>query len=399
MLPCSRADDERPAADLVIIGGGCAGLSLGLRLAEDAGPLRQVVILEDRSAYSNDRTWCFWRPEAHRFDTLVSRSWSKLAVRTTQGEALMICSAHPYQMLPAGAFYDYARARIEASVSVRLQLTTKVLGSPVKIGCGWRIDTTQGQIAATHVIDTRPSRCPRPDREALWQSFLGQEVTCSRPVFDPTRVELMDFAEDSQDRVTFTYVLPITPTRALIENTVFDSAPQSVARLSQRQAREVKRLCGDALLRIERTESGVLPMSFRACETVAGPGYWRVGLQHGAARPATGYAFQRIQRWADACSASIRLGAGPCGHAPDPVLTRAMDRLFLRVLRSHPKRGPELFLRLFQGTPPVRLIRFLCDEASSLDRLAVAAALPTSLFLKEVWSLAPGALMLRENVT
>jgi lycopene beta-cyclase len=398
MSPASRTGGEEPAADLVIIGGGCAGLSLGMRLAEDPGPLKRVLILEGRSAYSNDRTWCFWRPDSHRFDALVSRSWSKLAVRAAQGEAVVTSSKRPYQMIAADVFYDNACAKIEIAASVRLQLSTRVLTPPVKIGRGWRIETNQGPVSATNVIDTRPSRYSQHDGETLWQSFLGQEVICARPVFDPTRVELMDFAEDSHERLTFTYVLPLTPTRALIENTVFDPAPQSIPSLSQRQAREIKRLCGDAFLRIERTESGVLPMSVRAHDRLDAPGYWRVGLQHGAARPATGYAFQRIQKWADACSASIRLGGGPLGHTSDSALTRAMDGLFLKVLRSHPERGPELFLRLFQGTSPHRLIRFLCDEANPLDRLAVAAALPKLLFLKEVWSLAPGALMLPENV-
>lgn len=398
MLPPSCNDGAVPAADLVIIGGGCAGLSLGLRLAEDPGKLRRVVILEGRSAYANDRTWCFWRPGAHRFDALVSRSWSKLAVRAAQGEAFIACTEHPYQMLPSGAFYAYACARIENSASASLQLATKVLSPPVKHAFGWRIDTSRGPLAATHVIDTRPIFSPRQDGGTMWQSFLGHEVTCSRPVFDPTRVELMDFAKDPQKPLTFTYVLPLTPTRALIENTVFDPVPQSVASLSPRQEREIKRLCGDALVRIDRTETGVLPMNVGARETVAEPGYWRVGLHHGAARPSTGYAFQRIQRWADACSASIRRGAGPLGHAPDPILTRIMDRLFLKVLRSHPERGPDLFLRLFQETSPDRLIRFLCDQANPIDRLAVAAALPQSLFLKEVWSLAARTAMLRDNV-
>lgn len=399
MLPFEQIDPDAPVADLVVIGGGCAGLSLGVRLAEDPGSLRRIIILENRSAYSNDRTWCFWRRGPHRFDTLVSASWSKLAVRGPQGDAFVNCEAYPYQMLAASAFYDYACALIETSSSVRLHLSTKVLTQPIKIGAAWRIETSRGQINAKHVIDTRPSRNPQQDGETLWQSFLGQEVICNRPVFDPTQVELMDFAKDPQERLTFTYILPLSSTRALIENTVFDVAPHGLASLSHRQTGEIKRLCGDALVRIERTESGILPMTVGTHRSIREPGYWCVGLQHGAARPATGYAFQRIQRWADECSASIRLGTGPEGHALDPILTRAMDRLFLKVLRSNPEQGPELFLRLFQRTASDRLIRFLCDEANPVDRLAVAAALPTFLFLKEAWSsIATRASKLRENV-
>ena len=66
-----------------------------------------------------------------------------------------------------------------------------------------------------------------------------------------------------------------------------------------------------------------------------------------------------------------------------------MDRLFLDVLRSHPERGPELFTRLFSRTATPRIVRFLSDRATLIDRVAVAAALPTGLFLRQLLSTAP----------
>ena len=38
-----------------------------------------------------------------------------------------------------------------------------------------------------------------------------------------------------------------------------------------------------------------------------GHGHLRAGLMSGAARPATGYAFQCIQRWADGCGEALLL--------------------------------------------------------------------------------------------
>jgi lycopene beta-cyclase len=46
--------------DLIILGGGCAGLSLARRLSELGEDCPQTVILESRSSYTDDRTWCFW---------------------------------------------------------------------------------------------------------------------------------------------------------------------------------------------------------------------------------------------------------------------------------------------------------------------------------------------------
>jgi hypothetical protein len=61
-----------------------------------------------------------------------------------------------------------------------------------------------------------------------------------------------------------------------------------------------------------------------------------------------------------------------------------MDALFLRVLRAHPERAPELFLALFALRDPRRIIRFMSDDAAMADYAAIILALPPWLFLREI---------------
>ncbi len=370
--------------DLVVLGGGCAGLSLAERLAEQAGPCRRVAVIEPRSRYSNDRSWCFWRLGPHRHDALVRHRWSQVSVRSPSQTVQMNCADTPYQLLEANAFYRQARRAIAASDGVRLHTGVVVLGQPQPVAGGWRIETSTGALTAAQVIDTRPRNAPQRQSTGLWQSFLGQEVLCDRATFDHSRVELMDFAPDAQGVLAFTYVLPLAPDRALIETTLFDPQPHPASALASRQQQTVQRWCGNAQISVVRTESGILPMGTSAAAPTLGPGHACAGLVGGAARPATGYAFQRIQRWADLCSEALRQGQCVVGHAPDPLLTRLMDRLFLDVLRQHPERGPELFTRLFERAAPARVVRFLSDRSTLMDRVAVAACLPTGLFLRQL---------------
>ena len=379
--------------DLLVLGGGCAGLSLALRLAERPGLCPRVTVLETRHDYRHDRSWCFWRTGPHRYEPLVKRSWSSVALRAAGRVVQVDCTRTPYQLLEAGAFYDHAREATARSDTVQLQLGVTVLGAPRPVPGGWRIETSAGGLTTARVIDTRPPGPPQQGDALLWQSFLGQELVCERAVFDCGRVELMDFASDLPGAVAFTYVLPLTSNRALVETTLFDPRPQGPADLAHRQQAAVQRLCGGAACRIVRTESGILPMGMTRPPAQLGRGHWRAGLMSGAARPATGYAFQRIQRWAAACSAALRSGRDPVGHPPDPLLTQLMDRLFLDVLRSHPERGPELFMGLFGHAPTPRIVRFLSDRSTLLDRLAIAAALPTGLFLRQLVRPAPRAVV------
>ena len=388
--------------DLVILGGGCAGLSLALRLAEQPGLCQRVTVLETREAYQHDRSWCFWRVGPHRFEPLVKRSWSHAAVRSAAQSVQVDCARTPYQLLESGTFYQHAQDAIAARGTVRLELGVTVHAPPQRLPGGWRIATSAGELTAARVIDTRPPCRPQRGDALLWQSFLGEELVCDRPVFDPSRVELMDFANDLPGVIAFTYVLPLTRHRALIETTLFDPQPHAPGELARRQQLAVQRLCGASSSRVLRTEAGILPMGLLPTNSAAqrmvdGHGYWRVGFMSGAARPASGYAFQRIQGWADRCSTALRSGHDPIGHSPDPLLTRFMDRLFLDVLRSYPERGPELFTRLFDRTAAPRIARFLSDRASLADRIAVAASLPTGLFLGQLVRLVQRA-GLREQI-
>jgi len=112
-----------------------------------------------------------------------------------------------------------------------------------------------------------------------------------------------------------------------------------------------------------------------------GPRYVRAGLMCGAARPSTGYAFQRIQSWAETNAARIASGSDARGHDPDPQLRRRMDRLFLQVLGAQSARGPELFIRMFGDAGSDRVIRFLSDRGTLADCAVIGGHLPIGLFL------------------
>jgi lycopene beta-cyclase len=376
----------RADADLIVLGGGCAGLSLGERLAEVPRPAQRTIVIEARHSYATDRTWCFWRTAPHRHDGLVAKSWSRLRLSSAERSVLVDCREAPYQMLESGSFYERAEGLIRRSTSVELQLGTTIIAEPERNGDRWLVNTSRGTLSGRQIIDTRPARVPREGDATLWQSFLGHDIVCDRPVFDDAVATLMDFAGCLDDGVRFHYVLPASPNRALIETTVFGPRPLSEARLAQSQDAALEKFCRGHPRTVVRRESGILPMGMTTLAPSPGERYARAGVMNGGARASTGYAFQRIQRWARDSAWVIRNGGVVTGHAADPFVHRMMDRLFLRVVRHHPERAAELFLSIFGMNDPLRIIRFLTDSGSLRDDAAVIAALPTGQFLHEMWS-------------
>ena len=379
--------------DLVILGGGCAGLSLAVALARlDRQGLRipKVMLLEKRARYANDRTWCFFKDPAASAQHRVQHQWQTMWVTTQQRSVTFDCGAAPYQMVPSGLFYEDAQNVISQSDRMVLHTGAIVISEPKKRGDLWCIETSAGLVETRYVVDTRPVCQPARGGAVLWQSFYGQEVECEEGVFDAACGELMDFSAAQAcgavaafpDAVCFVYLLPSSGTRALIEFTVFGPDPLGPDAFREVQAKAVAQRVGNAAFTVLHTEHGVLPMG--ACPVLPGrdSSYVRAGLTAGGARPSTGYAFARIQLWAAACAFALASGKAPIGHAPDDWAQHAMDALFLNVVRAQPQLAPDLFMALFEGVDTKRMIRFLSDRGTLSDYASVVAALPPWPFLR-----------------
>ena len=199
----------------------------------------------------------------------------------------------------------------------------------------------------------------------------------------------MNFSGTKPECVAFTYMLPLSHTRALVEFTVFAAAPVTVEELTVDLENAIAQRVQGVAFTVLRSECGVLPMGLDSpVGSCSGdePSSARVGLFAGAARPATGYAFQRIQRWAIDCAQAIANGRLPIGHLKDPVLQTWMDTLFLKVVRRQPHLAPALFMAMFSQVANHRVIRFLGDGGSLADYIAMAWSLPSRPFLRELLS-------------
>lgn len=359
-----------PDVDIAILGGGCAGLSLAVRLARSDLSVR---VIEPRPEYIDDRAWSFWRTRPDPFEDCVRKQWASWTVQGDNGKTLRTSSTMRYQTVESGAFYGLARERIDQGKATSLSMGVTA-NDVIRTGTGWRIDTDAGALTAATVVDTRP-----PRRVPTYgQFFLGREIETERPVFDPDTVQLMHFRRARSTGVDFVYILPFSAHRALVEVTSF--APQNPGHhvFTGWLEEEIAALDPGKTETI-RTEAGALPMEAGFTDPVP-EGVIRMGLGGGAARPSTGYAFARNQMQADQIASALVGGYVPNTGLDGPI-TRFMDRVFLQVLTAEPDRGPALFETLFRNAPHDRLERFLSGSTSTADRVSVMASLPPLPFL------------------
>ena len=81
--------------DYVIIGGGCAGLSLAYEL-EINNKLKDksLAIIENREKYERDKTWSFWKVFDHNFQDCVIKSWNNFTINTPDASRELIHEKH-----------------------------------------------------------------------------------------------------------------------------------------------------------------------------------------------------------------------------------------------------------------------------------------------------------------
>jgi len=369
--------------DLIIVGGGCAGLSLAMRLAKLGPECPRVAIIERRTSYDHDRTWSYWATESAQLTHLAKSDWKKVLVGTAHGRVIVDCDKTPYQSIHSDAFYQSALRKISKNKRIDLFLGEST-GQIHKKNNLWQVNIQNTSVSAPQVIDTRPPTRESGDVPILWQSFSGVEVKCSQNVFDDTTATLMDFSEFAAGEIGFLYLLPFSPTCALIEATVFAKQAKSPGELAAMLDRLVKKSVGSVAYEITYREHFVIPMGLSEHVPHSDSTYVTVGLESGGARASTGYVFQRIQRWANWAVSDIKTGRPVSGHKPDAWMIRKMDKIFLRVLERYPERGPEIFLRLFSMRDSGSVIRFMNDEPTLLDSVRIMSVLPYGIFIKEL---------------
>ena len=376
-------DQALQEREIIILGGGCAGLSLAARLVQQS-PDIALTVVEPRTHYEEDRTWCGWSLSPHFFSDCVVSQWNHWRIVTPEGTQLLGSANYPYEMIRASLVYEKARMLLNDSASSELLLGAEavtVYESADKV----KVHLADGRVLGSPwVIDTRPqSRVLAPPW--LWQNFVGYviELDGLGEGLDglPT---LMEFQSPGESVAQFMYTIPFGERTMLCECTRFSKVVGEVHLLEAELTHWLTARFGDHW-KLQRRESGSLPMA--PSLPTAQRRVIQAGTRGGSMRISTGYAFHRIQRWADASAQSFLRDGVPLPPARNRLLDR-MDELFLRVLQEPSTSAADLFGVLFESCPTDSLVRFLSGVPRASDLWPVARCLPWGKFLRQTPKLA-----------
>ncbi len=373
-------------ADILILGAGCSGTSLAHYL-ENFGFKGNIVLLDGRTTFDREQRWCSWSELPESMTSLARKSWQKWTVRDESGSAACASENFLYQQVYAPQFFSHFHSGWQKSnSSIKLNLgerVEQVIETENFVEVGTKTETWQADIVfdARHEGNPTLEAIKNASREIyLHQTFIGWEIEFADAVFDDKTATLMDFRTAQIKGVNFIYVLPYSDRKALVESTSFSADPLD----SQSHSRALEKYIAENYgenYEIKSIETGQLPMTSAKFPTKTSERIFNIGIAGGNARPSSGYAFHRIQRQtSEIARAIVNRKSLPKTFASSKY--SFFDDVFLNLIAKNPALAKDAFMTLFKKVSPDTLIRFLTDESSVADDLAIVAALPKIHFGK-----------------
>ena len=105
--------------DLILAGGGAAGLSLACHLLHSPLRDRSILIIDRDTKEQNDRTWCFWTDHQTLLDSIVSYSWNQLQILDALMQKTLDLSPYRYKMIRGRDFYRSTHQTLSGYRSVK----------------------------------------------------------------------------------------------------------------------------------------------------------------------------------------------------------------------------------------------------------------------------------------
>ena len=350
--------------DYVILGGGCAGLSLAYQLdINNKIKNKTLAIVEMREEYKRDKTWSFWKVTDHNFDDCIIKSWNNFTINIKSETYEVLNKEYPYQTIDSGLFYQKILKQLKQNKNIEYFKNTN-------------------ELKLENSIIFNSFLTKENHENELWQHFKGLEIETSKNIFDDEIFNLMDFDCDQKKNVHFFYTLPFAKNRALIETTWLSKMnDKSLEDYDIQLETYIKDTLKIKDYKINYEEEGAIPLFYP--RNKVDKNKINIGSSGGMTRLSTGYTFLNIQEHSKYLVNNIdQIQNVKPYHIGKKY--EFLDKIFLNVLKSHPEKMPKIFFNMFKA-PPKKVIKFLSNKSNIFDDLSIILKMPKWIFVKNIF--------------
>ena len=350
--------------DYIIIGGGCAGLSLAYELEiNEKLKNKTLAIIEPREEYKRDKTWSFWKVVDHNFDDCVKKNWENFTINIPKNTNYLNCTNYPYQSVDSGLFYEKINNKLKENKNISFFKNTNEINSK-----------------DSFVFNSVPTI--KKNHSNLWQHFCGVEIETQNNFFDDEIFNLMDFDCEQRESVHFFYTLPYSKNSALVETTWLSRMNDSSKKDYDYQIKNyIETHLNLKNYKITYKEEGSIPLFYPTYEIEKNK--INIGTAGGMTRLSTGYTFLNIQEHSKYICNNLE-NISNTKKFEISKKYQFLDDIFLRVLEKHPDKMPGIFFKMFKSSPKT-VIKFLSNKSNFLEDLSIILKMPKITFIKALF--------------
>ena len=349
--------------DVILLGAGCASLSLAARANELLD--YEFTVIDTEIYPTQNHIWGFWRmPWLSNTELISRKTWYKWKIISANKSITHSTKVFPYTAINRNDWMNDCKK--------------KAFTNDVKF------KDKYSKRHKSQIIDSRPPKIPNNN---MLQHFVGYEVQTDKDVFDDTTAILMDFRCDQSLGMHFIYCLPFSKRQALVESTLFSpkkAPPKFYDNAIKKYLDEIISINNFTIL---RKEKGTIPLGIFEKRN---PSYDGIGGNGGAIRPSSGYAFGFIQKQVDKIITSSQKTKKLKVSSPHTKFELIMDRIFIKVLRINPLIAPQIFAAMAKNLSGDEFAKFLSGEANIRLWLKVIFVMPKVPFMKAVLEIIKG---------
>lgn len=369
----------------IFTGSGLAALMTVYKMLQSGKFKGKSILLTDESSKkSNDRTWCFWKKEESIWEAVISQKWNSALFANENFNRNLDLAPYQYCKIQGIDFYDFVFEAISKEKNITF-LNEKVTNIN-ELENHVYVATENNSFTCDQVFNSIYNKAiviNQTKFPVLQQHFIGWKIKTEEAVFNPEQPTFMDFSVGQKGNTRFMYVLPTSKTEALLEYTLFSHSLLTTAEYEDAIKEYIEKL-GIKNYEIIEKEQGSIPMTCYPFWKKNTKRVLNIGTAGGWTKASTGYTFKNSDKQS---SKLIDFLQQETDFRKFHQKSRFWfyDLLLLDILDQQNELGTRIFSSMFKKGNPALIFKFLDEETSLIEDIKVILKCPKLLFIKALF--------------
>ncbi|MDI1305501.1 MAG: lycopene cyclase family protein [bacterium] len=371
--------------DYIFTGAGLSALMTVYKMVQSGKFIdKSILLLDENTKKTNDRTWCFWTKEESIWEKNISKKWDSALFANENFKRDLNLKPYRYNMVSGLDFYNQVFDLLskQENITFLSQKVTEIEESENLI----MIETDSESFSCSKLFNSIYNKQKVENQSiypVLQQHFIGWFIKSEQPVFNPEQATFMDFSVEQKGNTRFMYVLPTSKKDAVLDYTLFSHHHLKKEEYENEIKKYIQKL-GITNYEIIEKEQGSIPMTCYPFWKSNTKNVINIGTSGGWTKASTGYTFKNSDKKSSELVSFLQRETDFTKFHKKTKFW-FYDLLLLDILDRKNELGGPIFSSMFKKGNPTLIFKFLDEETSLKEDIQVILKCPKMLFIKAIF--------------